>query len=186
MANTPFTKSIGLISTEYKNPVDAMSYKIFNLFDIYWANSRLNNDESIQIVLLVVSLYKDGIVSSEIMNRDFSISGLKNSIVESNLNEDSKEAYLSVINVLYDSLSKVINQSLDYLCFHLFDIDKELLTEYFPAIFDDVIYRIAKAQGRYAAEFNQPIELTNFVNSLVELKTGAKVFNPFAGVASVP
>ena len=83
-----------------------------------------------------------------------------------------------------NSLSKVINQSLDYLCFHLFDIDKELLAEYFPAIFDDVIYRIAKAQGRYTAEFNQPVELTSFINGLVDLKTNAKIFNPFAGIAS--
>ena len=184
MANTKDSKSIGLISTEYKNPVDAMSYKIFNLFDIFRGNSALYNDESIQIILLVVSLYKDGIVNSEMMNRDFSIYGLKNSILESNLNEDSKEAYLSVIKVLYDSLSKVINHSLDYLCFYLFDIEKELLVEYFPAIFDDVIYLIAKVQGRYTAEFNQPKELTSFINSLVELKPDAKVFNPFAGVAS--
>lgn len=184
MANTQYSKSNGLISSEYTNPVDAMSYKILNIFDVYRANSTLNNDESTQIVLLFVSLYKDGLVSSEITNRDFSVSGLKSSIIEYNLNEDTKEAYLSVINVLYDSLSKVINQSLDYLCFHLFDIDKELLTEYFPEIFDDVIYRIAKAQGRYTAEYNQPVELTHFINSLVELKIDAKVFNPFAGVAS--
>ena len=184
MANTKNSKSNGLISSEYTNPVDAMSYKILNIFDVYRVNSTLNNDESTQIVLLFVSLYKDGLVSSEIINRDFSVSGLKSSILESNLNEDSKEAYLSVINVLYDSLSKVINQSLDYLCFHLFDIDKELLAEYFPAIFDDVIYRIAQAQGRYTAEYNQPVELTHFINSLVKLKIDAKVFNPFAGVAS--
>ena len=53
-------------------------------------NSTLNNDESTQIVLLFVSLYKDGLVSSEIINRDFSVSGLKSSILESTLNEDSK------------------------------------------------------------------------------------------------
>jgi len=184
MANTQYSKSNGFISSEYTNPVDAMSYKIFNIFDIYRANSTLNNGESTQIVLLFVSLYKDGIVGSEIINREFNVSRLKSSILESNLNEDSKETYLSVINVLYDSLSKVINQSLDYLCFHLFNIEKELLAEHFPAIFDDVIYRIAQAQGRYTPEFSQPIELTRFINSLVELKTDAKVFNPFAGVAS--
>jgi type I restriction enzyme M protein len=184
MANTQNSKSIGLISSEYTNPVDAMSYKILNIFDVYRVNPSLNDDESTQIVLLFVSLYNDGLVSSEIVNRDFSVSGLKSSIIASNLKEDSKGGYLSVINVLNESLSKIINQSLDYLCFYLFEIEKELLTKYFPAIFDDVIYRIAKSQGRYTAEFNQPIELTSFINSLVELKKDAKVFNPFAGVAS--
>ena len=35
MVNTQNSKSNGLISQEYTNPVDAMSYKILNLFDVY-------------------------------------------------------------------------------------------------------------------------------------------------------
>lgn len=184
MANTQYPNSNGLISSEYKNPVDAMSFKIFNLFDIYRVNSGLSIDESIPTVLLFVSLYKDGIVSPETMNRDFNFSGLHQRILESNINEDLEDAYLTVINELDDSLSKIFYHSLDYLCFHLFQIERNLLIEYFPAIIDDVIYRIAKAQGRYTTEFNQPIELTCFINSLVELKSDAKIFNPFAGLAS--
>lgn len=184
MANTPFSNSKGFISTEYINPVEKISYKILNLFDINRVNPILNNDETTQIVFLFVSLYKDGIVNSEIINRDFSISRLKSKILESNLNKNAKEVYFSTINILDDSLSKVINQSLDYLCFHLFEIEKELLAEYFPAIFDDVIYRIAKAQGRYTPEFSQPIELTRLINSLINPKMPVNIFNPFAGVAS--
>lgn len=185
MANTKNSTSIGLISSEYTNPVDAMTFKVFNIFEAFRVNPELkNNEESTQIVLLLVSLYKDGIISSEIINKEFSVASLKKSISESNLDNGSKQTYLSVIDVLFDSLLKVISHSFDYLSLYLFQIEKELLNEYFPAIFDDTIYRIAQSQGRYAAEFIQPVELTRFMCGLVDLKMDAKVFNPFAGIAS--
>lgn len=182
MENT--RNSNGLNSKEYSNPVEAISFKIFNIFDVFRVNTALRNEDSTQIVLLFVSLYKDGIVSYETINKILNVSDFNKYILDSNLDEESKKAYLSIINVLYDSLSQVIHKSLDYLSFHLFQIEPELLAEHYPAIFDDVIYRIAKTQGRYTTEFNQPIELTRFINSLVELDTDARVFNPFAGVAS--
>lgn len=185
MANTHYSKSNGLISSEYTNPVDAMTFKVFNIFEAFRANPELkNNEESTQIVLLLVSLYNDGIVSYQTINKDFSVVNLKRLISESNLDDDFKQTYISVIDVLFDSLSKVINHSLDCICFYLFQIEKELLNQYFPAIFDDTIYRIAQSQGRYAAEFIQPVELTRFMYGLVDLKMDAKVFNPFAGIAS--
>lgn len=184
MENTKYSKSTDLISSEYTNPVDTITYKIYNIFDVFRVNTTLRSEDSTQIVLLFVSLYKDGIVSSETIKKVLNVSDLNKYILDSNLNEESKEAYLSIVNVLFDSLSQVINQSLDYLCFHLFQIEQELLAEYFPAVFDDVIYRIAYAQGRYTPEFNQPLELTRFISNLIELKSDALVFNPFAGVAS--
>lgn len=183
--NTKNSKSIGLISSEYTNPVDAITFKIFNIFEVFRANPALNrNEDSTQIVLLLVSLYKDGLISDEAISKDFSITSLKNSISESNLNEKCKRVYLSVIHVLKDSLSNVINNSLNYLGFYLFQIEKELLVEYFPAIFDDVIYRIAQSQARYSAEEIQPIELTRFISGLIDLKPNSSVFNPFGGLAS--
>ncbi len=184
MANSNYSKSNGLISKEYTNPVDAMSSKIFNIFDIYRVNPQLNNEESIQIVLLFVSLYKDELISYEITKNNFNFSNLKNSISESTLNEDSKKTYLSIIDVLYNSLSNVINQTQDYLGHYLFQIEKDLLNEYFPAIFDDTIYRIAQSQGRYSAEYLLPIELSRFMSGLIDFKPNSSVFNPFGGIAS--
>lgn len=185
MKNLMHTKSSGLISIEYSNPVDAMTSNIFNIFDVFRVNPALNNNEdSTQIVLLFVSLYKDGVINNEIIKNDFSFERLKGSVLESELDYKSKQVYLTIIEILNDTLSKVISQSLDYLCFHLFQIEKELLIEYFPAIFDDTIYRIAQSQGRYSSEYILPVELTRLMTGLIEFKSDTRVFNPFGGIAS--
>lgn len=169
----------------YSNPVDVVSFKVFGIFDAFRTNSKLNNiEDSVQIVLLLVSLYKDGVIYEKTFTNNFSLSNLKTLILESNLNKETKETYFSIIDVLSDSLSKVFSQPLDYISFHLFQIEKELLTENFSSIVDDIIYRISQSQGRYAGEFIQPVELTRLMCGLANLRKNSKVFNPFAGLAS--
>lgn len=51
-------------------------------------------------------------------------------------------------------------------------------------IFDQMLYAIAKGQGRHGGEIIQPLELTRFLMGLADLPVNAKVFNPFAGLAS--
>src|SRR5690606_22096294 len=63
-------------------------------------------------------------------------------------------------------------------------LEEEILRNNFAGIIDNVIYRISQSQGRYAGEFIQPLELTRFMCGLADLKKDAKVFNPFAGLAS--
>lgn len=169
----------------YSKPVDVVSFQIFGVFDAFRANPKLNHlEDTVQIVLLLVSLYKDDVISEQTFANDFDISNLKKLVFESNLNVETKDTYFLIIDVLHDSLSKVFSQPLNYLFFHLFQIEKELLTEYFSGIVDDVIYRISQSHGRYAGEFIQPAELTRLMRGLAYLRSGAKIFNPFAGLAS--
>lgn len=169
----------------YSNPVEVISFKIFGVFDAFRTNPKLNHlEDSVQIVLLFVSLYRDGVISEKTFTDNFSFSDLKTLILESNLNIDTKDTYLLILDVLSNSLAKVFSQPLNYLNFHLFQIEKELLSENFSGIIDDVIYRISKSQGRYAGEFIQPLELSRLMCSLANLRINSKVFNPFAGLAS--
>lgn len=169
----------------YSKPVDVISFKIFGIFDAFRANPKLNHlEDTVQIVLLLVSLYKDDVINQKTFANDFDISNLKKLIFESNLNAETKETYFLIIDALNDSLSKVFSQSLEYLSFHLFQIEKELLIENFSNIVDDVIYRIAQSQGRYTGEFIQPYEITRFIMNLAKLKDNDTVYNPFAGLAS--
>ena len=167
------------------NPVEVISFKIFGVFDAFRTNPKLNHlGDSVQIVLLFVSLYKDGVICEKTFTNEFSLSDLNTLILESNLNTDTKDTYLLVFEVLRDSLSIVFSQPIDYLNFHLFQIEKELLSENFSSVIDDTIYRISQSQGRYAGEFIQPLELTRLMCGLANLSINSKVFNPFAGIAS--
>jgi type I restriction enzyme M protein len=169
----------------YSNPVEVISFKIFGIFDAFRANPKLYNlEDSVQTVLLLVSLYKDGVICEKTFTNNFSQSELKSLILESNLNTETKDTYLLILDVISDSLLKVLSQPVDYLYFHLFQIEKEFLSENFPGIVDDIIYRISKSQGRYAGEFIQPLELTRLMCGLANLGINSKVFNPFAGLAS--
>lgn len=169
----------------YSNPVDVVSFKIFGVFDAFRTNPKLNQiEDSVQIVILLVTLYKDGILCEETFTNNFSLSDLKTLISESNLKTETKETYLLILDVLSDSLLKVFSQPLGYLNFHLFQIEKELLLENFPNVIDDIIYRISQSQGRYAGEFIQPLELTRLMCGLANLNENSKVYNPFSGLAS--
>ncbi len=165
--------------------MEVISFKIFGVFDAFRTNSKLNHlEDSVQIVLLLVSLYKDDVICEKTFANNFSLSDLKTLILESNLDTETKETYLLIFDVLSDSLSIVFRQPIDYLNFHLFQIEKELLVENFSSVIDDIIYRISQSQGRYAGEFIQPLELTRLMCGLANLSINSKVFNPFAGIAS--
>lgn len=63
-------------------------------------------------------------------------------------------------------------------------IDANFFAEHYSEIFDYALYQISKSQGRIAGEVVQPAELTQFIQDLVQLPTGSKVYNPFAGFSS--
>jgi type I restriction enzyme M protein len=174
-----------MAKVEYSNPVEVISFKIFGVFDAFRTNPKLNHlEDSVQIVLLLVSLYKERIICEKTFTNNFSLSDLKTLIFESNLDTETKDTYFLIFDVLSDSLSKVFSQPLGYLNFHLFQIEKEMLSENFSNVIDDIIYKISKSQGRHAGEFIQPLELTRLMCGLANLSMKSKVFNPFAGLAS--
>lgn len=174
-----------MIKVEFKNSIDVVTFKIFGIFDVFRNNSRVGFiEEQIQIVLLFLSLYKDGLINSRCLHHPDLLHELSENISVSNHPSESFELYRTVIQNLVDSLSKIDEHSFKRICDKLSEIDREFLTENFPEIFDSVVYRISQSQGRYAGEFIQPVEITRFICALAELPEKASVFNPFAGLAS--
>ena len=112
----------------YSNPVEFISFKIFGVFDAFRTNPKFNNfQDSVPVVLLLVSLYKDGVINERTFNDELGLLDLKAHILESKLNTETKETYLMIFDVLSDSLSKMFSQPLGYLSFHLFQIRGKLL-----------------------------------------------------------
>lgn len=169
----------------HSNPVDVITFKIFGIFDAFNSNANLNSQKhAVQIVLLLVSLYKDGIINEISFSNDIDVAKLKKLILESQLNNKTIEAYLLIIDLLGDSLSNVINQPINYLSFLLFQIEKEKLVENFSKIFDDLIYKLYDSFGRFSGQSLLPKEITRLMFNLANIKANATIYNPFAGVAS--
>lgn len=174
-----------MVMVEYKNPVDVAVFKVFGIFDVFRNNNRMGFiEEQIQIVLLFLSLYKDGLINSKTIHHHDLLKEIDENKSASNDPSESYESYRTIIQNLNDSLSKIDDHSFKRIIDQLSEIDREFLTEKFPEIFDNIVYRISQSQGRYAGEFIQPVEITRFICALAELPEKASVFNPFAGLAS--
>jgi type I restriction enzyme M protein len=162
-------------------PLEAVKSKIWMTFDILRSENISSDDY--HVVLFLLSAYKDGLISSD------SVDGKKhlNEIFFELLrNTENKlyEQYAPIIQSFEPSIQRLSENGVRHIFSILVNINKQVLTEFFSDVFDSVLYRISQSQGRYAGEFIQPVELTRFMCGLADLKKDAKVFNPFAGLAS--
>lgn len=162
-------------------PVQVILTKIWAIFDILRSKSRASEDY--RVILLLISLYKDGVVSKAFgTNKNDILKRLISDIQES---KDSRsQQYLPIYQNFEPSLKRLDSKDLNYIIEAISRIDKKLLIENFQDIFDNVLYRITRSQGKQGGEFIQPVELTRFICGLGDLPESSKVFNPFAGLAS--
>jgi len=162
-------------------PIDAVKAKIWTMFNIL--RSETINTEEYSIVLFLLSLYKDGIISNDIISTDVNC---KEYIIERIHQSDHllSKQYLPIFESFDTTIERLSSKGFHDLIQVLSNLDQEVFTENFAAVFDNVLYRIAKSHGRQMGEYILPVELSRLINSLVELPEKSKVFNPFAGLAS--
>lgn len=162
-------------------PLEAVKSKIWMMFDILRSENISSNDY--HVVLFLLSAYKDNLISIDLVNEN---QHLKERLIERlrNSNNELSNQYAPIIHSFEPSLQGFSENGIRHLFNVLAEINKQVLTENFSEVFDSVLYRISQSQGRYAGEFIQPVELTRFMCGLADMKKDAKVFNPFAGLAS--
>ena len=141
--------------------------------------------EDYSVVLFLISAFKDGLAPQY-----FRVDSLQHQrqLIE-NINASEKEKTLysqyNQISTSFESDLKRLKDSGLKNIFNVFlEIDRPVLIEHFPAIFDSILFRIGHSQGFRGIDFVQPAELTRFMCGFAELKKGAKIYNPFAGAAS--
>lgn len=162
-------------------PLEEVKSKIWIILDVLRSENISSNDY--YVVLFLLSAFKDGLISGKISSEDQS---LQKSLIEQLYSSNNVlfDQYAPIIECFEPSIHRLSENGIR----HIFDvfaaINKKVLTENFPNLFDSILYRISKSQGRSAGEFIQPVELTRFMCGLADLKKNDKVFNPFAGLAS--
>lgn len=169
---------------EYKYPLDVLVSKVFKMFHILWENGSLYADESIPLVLLVLSMYKDDLINAESMGNHDSVEDFRKTLVRLSNDPKYHESYGPVVDVLSDELSKINSTRFTRICYTLCELDKTFLKKEFISVFDDVLYRYSKSQGKKSGESLQPAEISHLILSLTDFEKTINVFNPFAGVAS--
>ena len=161
-------------------PVEELKNKIWSMFNILRSEISL---EDYDVLLFLLSAYKDGLFNIEVLNGN---TNLHEKLIKKFQRSDSElvNQYSFILKSFEPILMRLSESSLLNILKALSDLNSVVLCEYFPDIFDSVLYRIAQSQGRFGGEFIQPLELSRFICGLAELPPKSKVYNPFAGLAS--
>jgi type I restriction enzyme M protein len=170
---------------KYHNPIDYLSGNIFQLFDVFRNSKNINSIEDfLSIGFLFLSLHKDGLLKQYDLKDKSSFEKFRKDLFVKGELDSTKINYKKIFTILDKEVSNLENAILQRISFKLFEINREILFQNFSKVFDNVLYLYASSNLRTAARFLQPIELTRFMYGLADLKEAAKVFNPFAGLAS--
>lgn len=93
-----------------------------------------------------------------------------------------------IAEILLNNFSRdvsIIDRHTILKIFELLDrIDNDLFQIYSAELIDDVFLEIARLSGKRSETYIQPKEITQLIDSLIELPDEAHVYNPFAGLAS--
>jgi type I restriction enzyme M protein len=164
------------------NPITEIENHFEQLFDFF--RSTILKREEYYIALYLLFVYDRRVdlrVTVYNDNSDFQLTSVE-------LNCDFLSLDIEQKRNLNDAFKPIFNkfghQNLKIALEIISEIDRTVLKENFSEIFDRLLYRLSKSQSRFSGEFILPEELSRFMCSLVELPVNAKVYNPFAGLAS--
>lgn len=161
--------------------VEAAERKIWEIFDILRMEST--DSKEYYVLLLLLSLYKDGIISKDSPSNQGYIGEFIYKRIH-NSNEKLNQQYVPIYNIFESALKSISSKSLSAIIQAMSNVNQKVLEENFADIFDSVLYRISQSQGRHGGEFIQPLELSRFICGLADIPKESKVYNPFAGLAS--
>lgn len=153
--------------------------KLWNVFDILRKEGIMPEDY--YVVLLFLSLYKDEILSEDLLTAD----KLKRDEFETVLlKQDSEERYKRIYNAFKTTLQTLSSEGLISVINRLRSLEHSIVKENFAELFDSVLYDLTMSQGKYGGESIQPREITRLIHALSQLPDDAQIFNPFAGLSS--
>jgi type I restriction enzyme M protein len=164
-----------------QKPLLELKSKLWKVFDILRGENIASEDY--YAVLFLLTLFKERILNDYVLVENNTIIFHKKLILnknESDLEKEYKKLYPRFEPILKSLSRKGITSIVEIIC----DLDHKVLLNNFSELFDSILYNLAQSQGRYGGEFIQPLEITQLICGLFKLPKNAKVFNPFAGLAS--
>jgi type I restriction enzyme M protein len=162
--------------------LQSVSNRIFNCFSIL--RGALVGSDSSHVILLLLSLYRDKLISKEILSDQDLIEYKKADKIISSSTLDLNSDYEGILPIFSSSLSKLSESALKELIDEIFLIDHTILSDNFAELFDSLLFKITGSLGRVGSESVQPVEITRLIGALSETQRYTKVFNPFAGLGS--
>lgn len=160
--------------------------KCWQLIDIL--RSEIISPSEYTIILYLLSLYRNRIDLRISKREDQAIQVVLPSEITSEQDHADPRSIFGRLPLIHDVFKPILEtlgfRTLEMLLNQIRSMDHALLNKHFGLIFDDLIYKINSYLGKLGGVDIQPLELTKFVCGLSSLPANAKVYNPFAGLAS--
>ncbi|OKL39969.1 N-6 DNA methylase [Pontibacter flavimaris] len=164
-------------------PYPVFEKKAFQAFDIF-RNELSPSDYS--LVPFFFFLRKAGVLDRILEGNPSDVKAQLKDLVFDYVRVASTEGKLDLV---FETLSPVIdrlsNTTLLDLVRFLASFDEVSFQQHFEELFESSLYRASKIEGRAGGQHLQPLELSRLVSSLANTPAGGKVYNPFAGPASL-
>lgn len=169
---------------EYKlediDPVGDLKSKVLQILD-FLRGSMVSQDYT--VILFLLSLQKDGVLDSLVSSKPEKLEEEFNVVIK-NIDGSYSETYQILFDVYQPSISSIDHNTLRQIILSFHGLNQNILKEHFTIIFEDLFYLLSKSKGKLAGETLMPMELCRFMSGLAKLPAKAKVYNPFAGLAS--
>lgn len=129
------------------------------------------------IILFFLTIYKDGLLDNLAVEKYESKRILVDRINNSDEYYEIAKIYLPIIEILDN---RQVNELIDLFS----SFDRNYIKKDFDSIFEYFLYEIFDVIGVKEQGILQPIELTQLINEISEIRNCEKIYNPFAGLAS--
>lgn len=160
-----------------KEVVEDIINQVWKCTNILYKGGKL---DSARVVLFLISTYKDGLFPSPYINDP------KNTIwLEEYFNKLQGDPFYNKICNIYDpEIAHLHYRALDEVIHQLNQVNRDQLEENYTEIFESLLKKYIDFEGKRAGEIIQPKEISKLMINLANLQPNAKVYNPFAGLAS--
>ena len=158
-----------------KDIVENISNVVWRCVDILYQSGR---GESTKLILFLLSAFKDD-TFPHIQNIN-NYNWLEEFFQE--LKYDS--FYNKIFNVYSEDLKNIHPNAFTEVVQCFYQIDKYQLKNNFPEVFEYLLQKLIDYKGKRSGESVQPKEISRLVIELANLDSKAKIYNPFAGLAS--
>lgn len=158
-----------------KDIVENISKVVWRCVDILYQSGK---GESTKLVLFLLSAFKDDTFPQ--------IQSVNNYNWLEDFYQELKydSFYNKIFNVYYDNLKNIHSKALVDVVQCFYQIDKYQLKNNFPEVFEYLLQKLIDYQGKRSGESVQPEAISKLIIDLANIDSNAKVYNPFAGLAS--
>ncbi|MGC1472381.1 MAG: N-6 DNA methylase [Psychroserpens sp.] len=162
-------------SIKNREIVERITNQVWRCADILRVSLK---DNSLHVVLFFISVYKDQMFSYS--KNDINANWYNH--FHDNIKNDS--FYRKIYDVYGSLIENIRPRQLEEVFYCMMQIDKYDLADNFEDVFEYLLQKLIDFQGKRSGDSVQPKEISRLVIELANLDSNAKVYNPFAGLAS--